>query len=101
MTTQYHANIFGLIALLGYASAQASCGTMTCSINTNWDEHGKSQPGWSADLRYSYSRSDTLRSGSKKIAADTDGDEVENLRSINQLITTSLDYTIEIGRAHV
>lgn len=52
-----------------------------------------SHPGWSADLRYSYSRAGTLRSGSKKVAANTAADEVENLRTINQITTASMDYT--------
>jgi len=78
MTKNYLAISFGLIGLLGYATAQASCGSTACSINTNWDEHGMSQPGWNADLRYSYSRAEQLRSGSNKIAADTTFDgEVE------------------------
>ena len=78
--------------------AQASCGSTSCSINTDWNEHGASQPGWSTDVRYSYSRADTLRSGSGKIVADpTDpayaGIEAENLRTINQSVMASLDYT--------
>lgn len=87
-----------LLALLGYSTAQASCGSAFCSINTNWDEHGASQPGWSADLRFSYSRADNLRSGSKKITVDpTDpdsaGEEVENLRTVNQIVSASLNYS--------
>jgi hypothetical protein len=89
---------FGLFTLLGCTTAQASCGSAFCSINTNWDEHSASQPGWSADLRFSYSRADTLRSGSKKISVDpTDpdsaGEEVENLRTVNQIVTTNVNYT--------
>jgi hypothetical protein len=79
--------------------AQASCGTTSCSINTDWNEHSASQPGWSTDLRYNYSNADTLRSGSNKIVADptvapyNTGIETENLRTINQLVTASLDYS--------
>ena len=99
MTKNHLAASFGLIGLFGYATAQASCGSTACSINTNWDEHSSSQPGWSADLRYSYSRADQLRSGSNKITANpTDpaldpGSEVENLRTLNKLVTASIDYT--------
>lgn len=87
-----------LLALLGSTTAQASCGSAFCSINTNWDEHSASHPGWSADLRFSYSRADKLRSGSKEITVDpTDpdsaGEEVENLRTVNQIITASVSYT--------
>ena len=96
MTKNHLAASFGLISLLYYASAQASCGTTTCSINTNWDDYGASHPGWDADLRYSYSRADTLRSGSHKISADTRfAGEVENLRTLNRIVTTGLDYTYD------
>lgn len=94
MTKKRLAISLGFFGLLGCTAAHASCGSNACSINTNWDEHGMSHPGWSADLRYSYSRADTLRSGSKKIAADTTyAGEVENLRTLNQIVTASIDYT--------
>lgn len=88
---------FLLISTVG-SNVQASCGTTSCSINTDWNEHGASQQGWSADFRYSYSRAGTLRSGNNKIVADpTDtayaGIEAENLRTINQSVIASLDYT--------
>ena len=99
MTKKYYAISFGLIGLFSGATAQASCGTTACSINTNWGEHGLSRPGWSGDLRYSYSKADKLRAGSSKIsvnptdpALDLDS-EVENLRTINKLVTATLDYT--------
>ena len=94
MTKNYLTASFGLIGLLGYATAQASCGSTACSINTNWDEHGSSQPGWSADLRYSYSRADQLRSGSNKITADVNNiGEVENRSTLNKIVTATVDYT--------
>ena len=96
MVIKHLATSLGLVPLFICATAQASCGSTTCSINTNWDEHGMSQPGWSADLRYSDSRADTLRSGSKKIAADTSASgEVENLRTINRIVAASVDYTYD------
>jgi hypothetical protein len=88
-----------LLLIVFSSHVQASCGSTACSINTDWNEHGASQPGWSSDLRYSYSRADTLRSGSSKIVADptaapyNTGIETENLRTINQIVTASLDYT--------
>ncbi len=93
MTKKYFALGVGLIGLLGYASAQAGCSSTACSINTSWGENGASHPGWTADLRYSYSRAGTLRSGSDKIVANTTEHEVENLRTINKLVTATLDYT--------
>jgi hypothetical protein len=87
-----------LLAAFSSGNSFASCGSSSCSINADWAEHGISRPGWSADLRYSYSRADTLRSGSDKISANpTDpanaGIEVENQRTINQVITATLDYS--------
>lgn len=94
MTRNNFAASVGLVGLLCYTTAQASCGSTACSINTNWDEHGMGQPGWTADLRYSYSRADKLRSGSNRIAADTAfAGEVENLSTVNKIITAGLDYT--------
>lgn len=86
-----------LLAAFSSPSSHASCGSSSCSINADWAEHGISRPGWSTDLRYSYSRADTLRSGSNKISADPTapanaGLEVENRRTINQIITATLDY---------
>ena len=79
---------------LGGTGVQASCGSTSCSINTNWDEHGSSRPGWSMDVRYSYSRADTLRSGSDRIDADTAfSGEVENLSTRNKITTATVDYT--------
>jgi hypothetical protein len=87
------------LAILSASGAYASCGSTACSINTNWDEHSASKPGLSMDLRYSYSQADQLRSGSNKITANptdpalTPGSEVENMRTINKIITAGIDYT--------
>jgi hypothetical protein len=81
-------------SMLAYTSAHASCGSAFCSINTNWDEHSLGHQGWSADLRYSYSHANKLRSGSDTITADTSADgEVENLGTYNRITTLTLDYT--------
>jgi hypothetical protein len=84
------------IAFFSSSAAYASCGSTACSINTNWDEHSANKPGLSLDLRESYSRADQLRSGSSKIVADTSvNGEVENLRTINRIVTLSADYTAD------
>lgn len=90
--------IAAMLAMLCSGRCHASCGSSSCSINADWAEHGISRAGWNADLRYGYSRAGTLRSGSDKISANpTDpanaGIEVENRRTINQIITATLDYT--------
>lgn len=87
------------IAIISASGAYASCGSTACSINTNWDEHSANRPGFSMDLRYSYSQADQLRSGSGRITANpTDpalaaGSEVENQRTLNKIITAVIDYT--------
>jgi hypothetical protein len=94
MTRKHLIISIGLTGLIASAAAHASCGSTACSINTNWDEHSQSHAGWSADLRYSYSRAGTLRSGSDQIAADTTFDgEVENLSTLNKIVSASIDYT--------
>jgi len=84
-----------MASLLACSGAHASCGTTFCSVNTNWDEHSLGQKGWSADVRYSFSHADQLRSGTDKISADTaNAGEVENVGTYNSSVTTSLSYTI-------
>lgn len=93
-STRPGALCLALLSILCTGNAYASCGSTACSINTDWTEHGMARPGWSADLRYSYSSAGTLRSGADKIQADTSyAGEVENLRTLNQIVTTTLDYT--------
>jgi hypothetical protein len=82
------------LGILSASSTYASCGSSACSINANWDEHSPNKPGLSMDLRYSESKADVLRSGSRKIAADTfNNGEIENLNTVNKITTLSIDYT--------
>jgi hypothetical protein len=78
---------------LAVQPALANCGSSACAVNTNWDEHGISQPGLNIDLRQSYTRADQLRSGTSKITADTNATgEIENLRTITRITTLTADY---------
>lgn len=87
------------VSLFAAHHAYASCGSTACSINTNWDEHSASKPGWTADLRYGFSQADRLRSGSNTLTANptdpalTSGSEVENKSTINRIVTAGIDYT--------
>jgi hypothetical protein len=85
------------VALLGSANAYASCGSSFCSVNTHWDTQGLvNDDVLRVDLRYSYANANTLRSGSKKIVpAQPSGSdtEIENLRTINQMLNLDLDYS--------
>lgn len=81
------------------ANAYASCGSSFCAINTNWDTQGLvNEEGLRIDLRYTYAKADTPRLGSSKVTNDLAsaalGDEVENLRTINQTMNLDLDYAI-------
>lgn len=85
------------------ATAQAGCGSTFCSVNTHWDTQGLvNDEGLRMDVRYAYAKADTPMVGSKKVAKPvaTDpafvnpGTEVENLRTINQVLNVDLDYTI-------
>ena len=79
-------------------SANASCGSAFCSVNTQWDTQGLSSgEGLRIDLRYSYAKADKLRAGSSKITPDAPSGsdaEIENKRTINQLLNVDAFYAI-------
>jgi hypothetical protein len=88
-----------LVALIGTtANAYASCGSSFCSVNTHWDTQGLvNDDTLRIDLRYSYAKADTFRSGSSKITPEApsgSGEEIENLRTINQLLDLNVDYSV-------
>ena len=87
-----------LFALLFSANAYASCGSTFCSVNTHWDTQGLvSNDTLRIDLRYSYAKADTLRGGSSKITPELpsgSGEEIENLRTINQMLNLDVDYAV-------
>lgn len=90
-----------LAALAGLAlpSAHASCGTAFCSVDTHWDAQGITHSeGLSLDLHYSWAKADRLRAGSTRISAEApsaSGEELENKRTINQLLNADFDYAID------
>jgi hypothetical protein len=88
-----------LVALISTAAnAYASCGSSFCSVNTHWDTQGLvNNDTLRIDLRYSYAKADTFRSGSSKITPEApsgSGEEIENLRTINQLLDLNVDYSV-------
>ena len=92
-------NYLLLIAVAMLATnANASCGSAFCAINTNWDTQGlSSNEGLRVDVRYSYAKADKLRAGSSKITPETPSgsdEEIENKRTINQVLNLDTDYTI-------
>jgi hypothetical protein len=87
-----------LTFLCSAANSYASCGSSFCSVNTHWDTQGLvSNDTLRVDLRYSYAKADTLRGGSAKITPEPttgSGEEIENLRTINQVIDLNVDFAI-------
>ncbi len=99
MTTQMKTKLL-FVALLVTANAYASCGSSFCSVNTHWDTQGLvNDDVLRIDLRYSYANANTLRGGSGKISAATPNGsgqgEIENMRTINQMLNLDLDYAVD------
>ncbi|PKO83405.1 MAG: hypothetical protein CVU17_08495 [Betaproteobacteria bacterium HGW-Betaproteobacteria-11] len=90
----------GLLAAIGLVAfqAQASCGSAFCSVDTHWDAQGLTHgEGLSLDLHYSWAKADRLRAGSQRISAEApsaSGEELENKRTINQLLSANFEYAI-------
>ena len=80
-------------ALAGQASA--SCGSIFCPVNTNWDVQGNPLPtGARIDLRYAYGEQKDLRSGTDKVSPDdVDLDEIEQ-ETLNRNLFATFDYTL-------
>ena len=84
--------------LCAASNSYASCGSAFCSVNTHWDTQGlANNDSLLVDLRYSYAKADTFRGGSSKIAPEApsgSGEEIENLRTINQMLDLIVDYPV-------
>ncbi len=84
--------------VLLHGAAQASCGSTFCAVNTYWDTQGLSNSsGLVIDLRYSYAKADRLRAGSQRITAAApsgSNEEIENRRTVNQLLDLEADYSV-------
>ena len=78
--------------------SHASCGSTFCTVNTNWDTQGLSNDaGFLVDLRYSYAKANQWRAGSSKKATESpsgSGEEIEDKRTVNQLLNVNIDYAI-------
>jgi len=94
------AAVFALAAIISFSvnpSAQASCGSSFCSVNTQWESQGAwSEPGWRFDLRYEYLDQGQLRSGRHKAEPDgTPGSmTTDELSTLNRNWLASVDYTV-------
>lgn len=90
--------LFPVLAMILAPAAHASCGTAFCAVDTNWDTQGMaSDEGLRVDARYTYARADTLRAGHSRIAAAAPSgsdEEIENKRTVNQLLNLDAEYVI-------
>ena len=76
------------------ATANASCGSAFCVINTNWDTHGAwSQPGLRLDLRYEAINQNRLQNGRRRIAIGEIARDHDEVETVNRNWLASLDYT--------
>lgn len=91
-------NLLPLAIALLAAHANASCGSAFCTVNTSWDTQGLSgDEGLRVDLRYSYAKADKFRAGASKITPEAPSGsdaEIENKRTVNQLLNVDVDYAI-------
>ncbi len=92
-------SIYSLCALLaGVSSAEASCGSAFCPINTQWNTQGVwTEPGWRADLRYEYVPQNQPRSGSDKISVGQIPRHHDEVKTINRNLLATLDYGFANG----
>lgn len=90
--------LLAAFAGLALPSAHASCGSVFCSVDTHWDAQGMTHSeGLSLDLHYSWAKADRLRAGSSRISAEApsaSGEELENKRTINQLLSADFEYAV-------
>lgn len=98
ITTATQRGLFCACLTLIALSAHAACGSSFCSVDTHWDAQGMTHnKGLNLDLHYSWAKADQLRAGSSRINAEApsaSGDELEDKRTINQLLTADIEYAI-------
>lgn len=78
-------------------AAYASCGSTYCTVNTNWDVQGLAQEsGLALDVRYAYTKArDWMAGSSRKTppAPSMSDSEIEDRRTINQLLDVAIAYS--------
>lgn len=76
------------------ATAQASCSSEFCSINTSLEASGAgNEPGGRISLRYEFIDQDQPRSGSNKVAVGEISRHHDEVRTINRNLIAGMDYT--------
>jgi hypothetical protein len=81
-------------AALGHvATADASCGSAFCLVNTNWSVQGVwNEPGWRLDLRYEYIDQDQPMHGSDRVGVGEIAAHHDEVRTQNRNWFATLDY---------
>lgn len=83
-----------LAPLFAATTAQASCGSAFCVLNTNWATQGVGhEAGVSRfDLHFEFVDQKNLHSGAKKIAPEDDTEDILEQRTINRNWVATYDY---------
>lgn len=75
-------------------SADASCGSAFCLVNTNWNVQGVwTEPGARVDLRYEYINQEQPRAGSDRVAVGQIPRDHDEVRTLNRNWIGTFDYT--------
>ena len=77
-------------------AAQASCGSASCPVNTQWDTQGIwTEPGFRADLRYEYIKQEQPRHGTDSIGVGEIPGHHNEVETENQNLVATLDYAFD------
>ncbi len=83
------------LANLTVSTAQASCGSAFCSINTGAETHGNLDTQQKRlDLRFEFINQNQQRRGSDKISGEFNSDDELEKRTINRNLIATLDYPL-------
>jgi len=87
------ASLLSLPTVLWPNQVLASCGGAFCSVNTQWETQGAwTGAGLRLGLRYEYTDQNQLRSGGAKVAPEGLPGTIDETRTLNRSLMTSLDY---------
>ena len=92
--------VSAVVALLAAfaGSAQASCGSAFCSINTDWGAGTTGlTEGSTLDVRYENIRQDQPRAGSRKIAVGEISHHHDEVRTLNHNVVATYSHTWASG----
>ena len=82
-----------LSAFVWPAKVLASCGGTFCSVNTQWETQGAwTGSGLRLGLRYEYTDQNQLRRDTSKVEPEGLPGTIDEIRTLNRSLVTSLDY---------